>query len=206
MKKSSAINLDSLSLAVCLLAFSLQQAAAQAPAASKSIADSASEMGDWPQFLGPNRNGISAEMNLFERLPETGPKIVWRAKGGIGKSGLAIASGRLVTMVQKEGQQWLVAMNASTGAPAWQTALAPEYINQMGNGPRGTPTIAGETVFTYTGEGILAACNLSDGKLLWSHKVVEEQRGKPADYGMACSPLVVGDQVIVIAGAPQATV
>jgi outer membrane protein assembly factor BamB len=75
----------------------------------------------------------------------------------------------------------------------------------MGNGPRATPTIAGDQAFTFTGEGILAAVNLADGKLQWSHNVVAELKGKPADYGMASSPLVVGDSVIVIAGAPRAT-
>ena len=76
----------------------------------------------------------------------------------------------------------------------------------MGDGPRGTPTIAGETVYVYTGEGILAAAAFADGKLLWSHDVVSELKGKPAEYGMACSPLVVSGQVIVTAGAPGATV
>ena len=120
-------------------------------------------------------------------------------------SGLAISRGRLVTMVQNDGKQWLVAMNAQTGEAVWQTAIAPEYRNPMGNGPRGTPAISGDLAFVFSGEGILAAANFSDGEILWSHNVVQELHGKPAEYGMACSPLVVGDQVIVTAGAPKAT-
>lgn len=76
----------------------------------------------------------------------------------------------------------------------------------MGNGPRTTPTIAGDKVFVFTGEGILAAFNFTDGKQLWSHNVVKDHGGEPADYGMACSPLVVGKLVIVTAGAPKAAV
>jgi outer membrane protein assembly factor BamB len=157
---------------------------------------------EWPQFLGPERNGRSAETGLLDALPADGPKVVWRVPGGIGMSGLAISRGRLTTLVQREGQQWLIALDAQTGKPAWQTPLAREYRNSMGDGPRGTPAIAGSRVFAFTGEGILAAVNFADGKPLWSHHLVEELGGKEADYGLACSPLVVGDLVILPVGAP----
>jgi outer membrane protein assembly factor BamB len=165
-----------------------------------------SSAADWPQFLGPSRNGISAETGLIDKWPEGGPKEVWRAPGGVGMSGLAIKEGKLLTLVQREGQQWVVAHDAQTGKSVWQTPLGSEYENQMGNGPRATPTISGDRVFAFSGEGILAAVGLADGKLLWSHHVVKELKGKEADYGMACSPLVVGEDVIVIAGAPNAAV
>jgi outer membrane protein assembly factor BamB len=161
---------------------------------------------DWPQFLGPARNGISSESGLLDLWPEGGPKEVWRANGGVGMSGLAISRGRLITLIQKDGKQWLTALNAQTGRPAWQTELAPEYKNQQGDGPRATPTIAGDLVIALSGQGVLAAVGFSDGKAVWSRNVVTEVGGKVADYGMASSPLVVGDLVIVTVGAPQATV
>jgi outer membrane protein assembly factor BamB len=176
--------------------------AAPPQAAAKPQGDKA----EWPQILGPHRNGISTESKLLDSWPTKGPKEVWRTAGGVGMSGLAISRGRLLTMVQNDGKQWLVAKDAQSGEPIWQTAIAPEYRNPMGNGPRGTPAIAGDQVFVFSGEGVLAAANFSDGKILWSHNVVKELQGQPAEYGMACSPLVVGDQVIVTAGAPQATV
>ena len=83
---------------------------------------------------------------------------------------------------------------------------APEYKDRQGDGPRATPTIAGELVFAFTGDGVLAAVNASDGKIRWSHNVVKQLGGKVADYGMASSPLVAGDLVIVTAGAPKACV
>ena len=161
---------------------------------------------DWPQFLGPQRNGISSETGLLDQWPAGGPKEVWRVKGGVGMSGLAISRGKLVTLVQKEGQQWLIALDAQSGKPVWQTPIAAEYKNQQGDGPRATPTIAGDFVFAYGGDGTLAAVNFADGKPLWSHNVVKELGGSVADYGMASSPLVVGELAIVTAGAPQATV
>jgi len=160
----------------------------------------------WPQHLGPSRNGISAEKGLLDAWPAGGPKEVWRAKGGVGMSGLAISGGRLFTLAQREDQQGVVAHDATNGAAIWRTAVAPAYENQMGDGPRATPTVAGNTVFAFTGEGILVALNASDGRILWSHNTAKELAGQPAEYGMACSPLVVGTQVIVTVGAPNATV
>ena len=162
--------------------------------------------GDWPQILGPQRNGLSSETHLIDRWPANGPKEIFRVTGGVGMSGLAISRGRLITMVQKEDRQFVIALDAATGKAQWQRDVAPEYRNQMGDGPRATPTISGDQVFVFTGEGILAALNFSDGKILWSHSVLKELGGKEADYGMACSPLVVEGQVIVTVGAPNATV
>ena len=161
---------------------------------------------DWPQFLGPQRNGISTETGLIDTWPELGPVELWRVPGGVGMSGLTISRNRLLTLVQTDGEQKLISLDASTGEKQWERALAPEYKNGMGNGPRATPLIAGEMVFAFTGEGILVAVNLTDGKVIWSHNTVKELNGQVAEYGMACSPLVVGKSVCVTVGAPKATV
>ncbi len=161
--------------------------------------------GEWPQILGPQRNGLSSETGLLDRWPEQGPKEVWRVPGGVGMSGLAVSRGRVLTLVQREGEQWLISLDAKTGEAIWQAPLAPEYRNAMGNGPRATPSIAGDHVLVFTGEGILSAHKFQDGKQLWSHNVLKELSGKEAEYGMACSPLVVGEQVIVTAGAAKGT-
>lgn len=169
-------------------------------------ADQPNNTAEWPQILGPRRNGISSETNLLDQWPADGPKEVWRVPGGVGMSGLSISRGRLITVVQREGKQTVVALDAKTGKPLWEQPVAPAYRNQMGDGPRATPTIAGDQVFVFTGEGILAALSFNEGKILWSHNALKEQGGTEADYGMACSPLVVGDNVIVTVGAPKATV
>ena len=165
----------------------------------------ADDKGEWPQFLGPQRNGLSSETGLLDRWPDGGPKEIWRVPGGVGSSGLAISRGRVLTLVQRDGKQWLIALDAKSGDSIWKTPLAPAYSNAMGNGPRATPTIAGDLVFVFTGEGILSAHSFEDGKPLWSHHVVKELSGKEVAYGMACSPLVVGDQVITMAGASKGT-
>lgn len=156
--------------------------------------------GEWPQFLGPARTGVSPETGLLEEWPESGPPEIWRAEGGVGMSGLAVQGGRLFTLVQKKGHQWLISKDAGTGRTLWETAIMPEYENSMGNGPRGTPAVDGDRVFAFTGEGVLAACRFEDGRLLWKHDVVRELGGEPAEYGMACSPLIVGSHVVVVPG------
>jgi outer membrane protein assembly factor BamB len=169
--------------------------------ASPTWAQPGGDKQEWPQFLGPHRNGISSEQGLLTEWPEGGPKVVWRSPGGVGMSGLAISRGRLVTLVQRGGKQVVVALDPLSGKPQWESPVAPAYKNGMGNGPRATPAIAGNLVVVFTGEGILAALNSADGKPVWSHNVVEELNGAIAEYGMASSPLVVGDNVIVTAGA-----
>lgn len=165
----------------------------------------AAKAADWPQFLGPTRNGVSAETGLIDEWPAGGPKPLWRKPGGVGMSGIAVSGGRLITLVQRGGQQWTVALDAKTGESQWEAPLAPEYMNQMGDGPRAAPAIHGDRVFVFTGEGVLTALSLADGKPLWSHNTLKELGGKEADYGMACSPLVVGQNVVVTVGAPKAT-
>jgi outer membrane protein assembly factor BamB len=182
-----------------VLVSTLRSESKKAPATSNATTG-------WPQFLGPDRNGISHETGLIAAWPQDGPSEMWRVKGGQGPSGLALAGGKLFTLVQKEGRQWLVCLDALTGKSQWEKDLAPEYRNQMGDGPRATPAVAGDTVYAFTGEGILAALKTADGQVVWKKNLVSEFGGKPAEYGMAGSPLVVGKRVVVTVGAPEATV
>ena len=161
---------------------------------------------DWPQFLGPDRNGISPETGLINSWPDGGPREVWRVKGGVGMTGVAVKGDTACTMIQSDGQQRVLALNAETGATKWSTPVAVAYKNGQGDGPRGTPTFVGGSVFVFTGDGTLARLKLSDGSVEWSHNVLKRHGGRPADYGMACSPLVVSDMVVVQAGATAGTV
>jgi outer membrane protein assembly factor BamB len=171
-----------------------------------SAADGAKAGHDWPQFLGPHRNGVSAETGLIDSFPKDGPKLLWRVKGGVGMCGVAISRGKAVTMVQTAGRQRALALDATTGKTLWSTDVAPRYRNEMGDGPRATPTIDGENIYVFTGEGNLVCLKFADGTVRWQKKPLKEFGGKAADYGMACSPLVVGDLVMVTAGTKAGTV
>lgn len=161
---------------------------------------------DWPQFLGQKRNGISQEKGLITEWPDGGPPVAWRVKGGVGMSGVAVRGNVACTLIQTNGQQRVLALDAKTGAPKWSTPIAPAYKNGQGDGPRATPAFVGGSVVVFTGDGTLARLKVSDGTVEWSHNVFKRHGGHPADYGMACSPLVISDTVIVQAGANAGTV
>ena len=173
---------------------------------SAAVVPSPASAGDWPGFLGPQRNGISSETGLLDTFPATGPAVSWRVPGGVGMSGLAVADGRVVTMVESGASQQVWALDLASGKLLWKTDVARAYRNGMGNGARATPTIAGDTVVVFTGEGRLVALETKTGEISWQRDVVSSLKGRVADYGMACSPLVVGDLVVVTPGAPRAAV
>ncbi|MGI9474386.1 MAG: PQQ-binding-like beta-propeller repeat protein [Rubripirellula sp.] len=152
------------------------------------------------QFLGPDRNGVIPATGLLSDWPAGGPNVAWRVPGGVGMSGVAIADQMALTLWNSNEGQVLAALRLKDGSQEWTTGLSPNYENGMGNGPRATPTVDGERVFAYTGEGTLVCVQLTDGKVIWRKPLVREFAGKPAEYGMACSPLVVGDLVIVTVG------
>lgn len=165
----------------------------------------------WPQFLGPQRNGIAPNEDLISSWPDDGPDVLWRARGGVGMSGVSVAGNRAITMWNSDSGQVIAALDAENGNLVWSTRVSANYENGMGDGPRATPTISDDHVFAFTGEGILACLTLSDGEIIWKKNVIAEAGTKPAEYGMSCSPLVVGDLVvgdlvIVTAGGDQTVI
>ncbi|MFO1003213.1 MAG: PQQ-binding-like beta-propeller repeat protein, partial [Planctomycetaceae bacterium] len=161
---------------------------------------------DWTQFLGTHRDGVSAEKNLINAWPASGPKVVWRTPLGVSMSSVVISNAQAFTLFQDESNLYAVALDAATGKELWRTKFATAYENAMGNGPRATPTVADGKLFVFTGEGILAAFNAKDGKELWKVNVPSSLKGEASEYGMSCSPLVFGTTVITHTGNPDAAV
>lgn len=192
------------SLVLHCLRLSLSFCAVFAAANHLAAAEPASP--GWPQFLGPDRNGISHETGLIDTFEPDGPQVAWRVPGGIGMSGLALDGKQAVTLLERDGKQWAVAFQLTDGAELWSQSITDGFRNSMGAGPRATPTIAGKAVYVYTGEGILAALDQTSGRPQWQHNVVADFGGKLADYGMVSSPLVVDGLVMVSAGVKGASV
>ena len=161
---------------------------------------------DWTQFLGAHRNGRSSEKNLISQWPSDGPKIIWRTSLGISMSSVVVSANQAFTLFQDESDLYAVALDAATGKELWRTKFATAYENAMGNGPRATPTVSEGKLFVFTGEGILAAFNTKDGKELWKVNVPSSLKGEASEYGMSCSPLVVGNMVVVHTGNADAAV
>lgn len=161
---------------------------------------------DWPHWLGPNSNGSSPETGLLTKWPADGPKLLWKYPGGDGYSTVAIAKGRAVTQVQHDGGEFVLALDAAKGTKLWETRIAGAYMNQFGDGPRATPAVDDKLVYVYSPSGLLACLDAEKGDIIWSVNLLSEFGGKKVTYGLSASPLVEGDLVYALPGAPGAGV
>lgn len=174
---------------------------ASAPAADRPRPSIVPER-DYPQFLGPDRNGIVPPVALATDWATTPPKLVWRRPVGAGWSGFAVASGLAVTQEQRGGREMVVAYAVADGSPRWSHGDDARYDTTVaGEGPRATPTIDRGRVFTLGSTGILNALDLATGKRIWRRDVGADNESPMPDWGRSSSPLAVGDLVIVSAGS-----
>ena len=156
----------------------------------------------WPQWLGPDRNGISTEAGLFgDELSFQEP---WRVQAGKGFSGLSIVGQRVYTLYIHSGEEYAVCLDAGNGQVLWRT-LTDELLaeRQGGDGPRATPTVDGETVYVFSAYGKLYALDRETGAARWSRDLVREFGSKKPRWGFCPSPLVVGDLVLIQAGGKR---
>ncbi|MEN3326062.1 MAG: outer membrane protein assembly factor BamB [Acidobacteriota bacterium] len=161
----------------------------------------------WPQWRGPNRDGISKETGLLKQWPADGPPLVWKATGaGNGYSSFSISDGKLYTMGLRGDREFVIAFDVTTGKEAWATAHGSAFRNDRGNGPRGTPTVDGNRVYALGGNGDLSALDARTGKIVWSKNVLAEFGGSNIQWGISESPLVLGNKVLVNPGGPGASI
>ncbi len=160
---------------------------------------------DWPQWLGPSRNGVSPETNFATTWPKEGPRVAWRKEVGQGWSGPVVASNRVVIFHRLGGSEVVECVRATNGAPVWRSESPTQYRDDFGfeEGPRGTPSIDGGRVFTFGAEGALAAWSFEDGRKLWRVETQKEFHVGKGFFGVACSPLVEGGAVILNVGGTE---
>ena len=166
------------------------------------------QAGDWPQWRGPSRDGISRETGLLPSWPKEGPKVVWKGVGlGEGYSGFSVSQGRIFTQGQRQGQEYVIALDTATGKKIWETVTTSHvYEENHGNGPRGTPTIDGDRLYAEAADGTLVCLEAATGKQVWSVNFVSDFGGHIPHWGYSESPLVDGANLIVSPGGSQATV
>jgi outer membrane protein assembly factor BamB len=157
---------------------------------------------DWPQFLGPTRNGVYAGPPLAASWPKDGPPIVWQRKVGQGFSGPAVASGKLILFHRVDDKETVECLDANTGKSLWTFDYPTVYRDDFGfdEGPRATPAIADNHVYTYGAEGVLTCLDLASGKKIWGIDAKTDFRAPKGFFGIACSPLVERDAVILNIG------
>jgi outer membrane protein assembly factor BamB len=164
--------------------------------------------GDWPQFLGPTRDGVSGETGLLWQWPAGGPPRVWEVALGQGWSGPVVSGGRVLIFHRDGDSAVLDCLNQADGARQWRYARPTDYRDQFGfdEGPRATPTVAGGRVFALGANGQLSAVELATGRELWYRDLHGDYKVPQGFFGAAGSPLVEGKLLIVNVGGRGAGV
>ncbi len=154
----------------------------------------------WPCWRGAQRDGVSRETGW---TVEGAAEPLWKRNVGLGYSCVSIAGGRLFTLGwdEKSGNDVVVALDPLTGAELWRHAYpAKKWALMHGGGTLTTPTVDGDVVFVSNREGRLMALDVATGKVRWERNVAEEHGIEPPKWGLASSPVVHGDRILLNAG------
>ena len=159
---------------------------------------------DWPQWRGPSRTGAAVGVTLPASWPDR-PKQAWKVQVGVGHSSPVVAAGRVYLFSRSGEQETASARELATGKEVWRAAYdAPYQMNSAatahGKGPKSTPVYDRGRLYTFGIGGILSAWEGKDGRLLWRRDFKKEFPSTTPDFGVAMSPLVAGDLLIVHAG------
>lgn len=170
---------------------------------------------DWPQWMGPQRDNVWREDGLLDKFPESELKVLWRTPVAGGYAGPAVAQDRVVVTdyVTKDdvkvsnfdrkefsGQERVQCLDEKTGEVLWKHEYPVKYTISYPAGPRCTPIIEEDRVYTLGAEGHLICFQLATGKILWQHHLTEKYNTKAALWGYAAHPLIDGDKLITLAG------
>jgi outer membrane protein assembly factor BamB len=156
---------------------------------------------DWPQWRGPDRNGISKETGLLKEWPRSGPPLAWSAAMlGAGYGSVAVAGDRVWVQGMRNRQSVVTSLNRADGKVAWVRIIGPAVENDRGSGPRGTPSIDRDRLYALTENGDLACLRVADGIVVWQRNILKDFGGGNINWLISESPLIDGDRVIVTPG------
>ena len=160
---------------------------------------------DWPQWRGPERNGVSKDTGLIKQWPSSGPQRAWSISNlGEGFGSIAIKGDRIFVQGTRESRSVLFCLNRADGRTVWSAALGAKLKNDAGNGPRSTPTVDNDRVYALTENGDLACLNAHNGSPVWRKNILKEFGGNNLGWLISESPLIDGDRVIVTPGGKGA--
>lgn len=172
---------------------------------------------DWSQWLGSDRSGVWRETGILEKFPPGGPDILWRTPIGSGYAGPAVAAGkvyvtdrRLAVGVEKSanpfergevpGTETVICLDEASGEVIWKHSYECNYTVSYAAGPRATPTVDGDRVYTLGAEGDLICLGATDGKVQWQLNLGDYLGVETPVWGYAAAPLVYGDLLICLGG------
>jgi outer membrane protein assembly factor BamB len=161
--------------------------------------------GDWPQILGPARNGQAQDEQLTASWPGGGPRIVWQHDVGSGLAGPAVVRGRVVIFHRRGDELIAECLDAASGKQHWQVAFATRYESGISpdNGPRCVPLVAGERVYLLGPAGELQCVELNSGKRVWFRNVFEDFQAPDGYFGAGSSPILEDDKLLLNVGGKK---
>ena len=169
------------------------------PPKAQKAADAANDA-VWPGFRGRNRDGVVRGIRIATDWNLSPPEEVWRRPVGPGVGSFSVRGRQVFTQEQRGDQEVVSSYLLATGEPVWRHADPVRFWDShAGAGPRGTPTVAGDRVYTLGGTGLLTALDARTGRRLWGRDMAAEHDVFSSGWGFAGSPLVVDDVVIVAA-------
>ena len=178
---------------------------------------------DWPQWLGPQRDGVWRETGIVEKFPASGPPVKWRTPIGEGYSGPAVSQGKVVITdrilakgatnpddpfsknKRVDGTERVVCLDEATGKILWKHEYECPYQLSYAAGPRTTPVIAGGKVYALGAMGDLFCLDLNSGNVVWSKNLAKEYKMDVQLWGYSGHPLVDGDRLICLVGGKGST-
>jgi outer membrane protein assembly factor BamB len=166
--------------------------------------------GTWTQFGGDNQDFKADSTGLADSWPEDGPKKLWSRELGEGYSAILVEDGSLYTMYRTDDKESVIRLDAKTGETIWEHKYdhspAEGHVHQFGDGPRSTPLLVGDRLFTVGIAGRMHALNKKDGKVLWSHDLWADFGGSVLQHGYSSSPIEYGKTVIVLVGGEEKSI
>jgi outer membrane protein assembly factor BamB len=160
------------------------------------------EAEDWPQLLGPNANGVSAETNLLDRWPANGPPLVWEKPIGTGYAAPSVRGKVLVLHHRSGAEEIVAAFAADSGQPIWQHAYPSQFTDPFGynNGPRASPLLTSNRCYTFSAAGKLLCLDLASGRVVWQRDTSKDWDVPEAFFGVGSSPILEGNRLLVMIG------
>ena len=171
-------------------------------AAWATLLSSSALAGDWPQILGPQRNGRAESETLTKSWPTAGPKALWRHEVGSGFAGVAVAGDACIVFHRQGDEAIAERLDAATGRPQWKQSFPTRYVSTIApdSGPRCVPLIHDDCVYLFGADGDLHALALADGQPRWSRELYREYGAPDGYFGAGSSPLVEGELLLVNVG------
>jgi outer membrane protein assembly factor BamB len=163
---------------------------------------------DWPQFLGPTRNGNYGGPPLADAWGPAGPKVLWRKQVGQGFAGPAVVGNRVILFHRVGSEEVVESLDAANGNSIWRYAYRTTYRDDFGfdEGPRAVPVVADGVIYTFGAEGQLHAVDFAKGTRLWSEDTMKRFSVPKGFFGAAGSPVIDGGRVIANIGGEKAGV